>query len=97
LHLAHRAGIGALVGEEKGFRMRRREDRPIYKHTLNLFKGDYEWFQFHYGKIGAAKAIRDIVHAHRKKTEGLAADRIPAVNSEQFQLPLDEVLEKVDG
>lgn len=60
--------------------MRRREDRAISKHTLNLFAGDYEQLQHLYGtRVGAAKIIRDVVHAHIRKVKESAAQRVPRV------------------
>jgi len=61
--------------------MRRREDRTISKHTLNLYAGDYAKLQALYSsRIGAAKIIRDIVHAHIRKIEEDAAQRLPIVD-----------------
>ena len=50
--------------------MRRREDFPLTKHTLNLYEGDYERLQALFpARIGAAKAIRDLVrHYLTEKT-----------------------------
>jgi hypothetical protein len=57
--------------------MRRREDRAIRKHTLNLYDGDYEKLQnFYPARIGAAKIIRDVIHAHVRKIEEGAAQRL---------------------
>jgi len=57
--------------------MRRREDRAIQKHTLNLYGGDYEKLQALYGtRIGAAKIIRDLVRAHIRKVEERAAQNL---------------------
>lgn len=54
--------------------MRRREDRAISKHTLNLYAGDYERLQGLYPpRIGAAKVIRDLIHVHIRKIEEEAA------------------------
>jgi len=59
--------------------MRRREEKAIQKHTLNLFAGDYERLQALYGtRIGAAKIVRDLVRAHIKKVEERAAQNLPA-------------------
>ena len=64
-----------------GEKMRRREDRPIAKHTLNLYAGDYAKLQALYStRVGAAKIIRDIVHAHIRKIEEDAAQKIPLVD-----------------
>lgn len=41
--------------------MRKREDHPIRKHTLNLFEGDYERLQMLFPKAGAGKIIRTLV------------------------------------
>lgn len=63
--------------------MRRREDRKIVKHTLNLYAGDYAKLQDLYStRVGAAKIIRDIVHAHIRKIEEDAAQRVPLNNTE---------------
>ena len=57
--------------------MRRREDKAINKHTLNLYAGDYEKLQLIYGtRIGAAKIIRDIVHTHIKRIENEAEQKV---------------------
>jgi len=61
--------------------MRRREDRPIQKHTLNLYTGDYEKLQALYPtRIGAAKIIRDIIHAHIRLIEEGAAQKVPTIH-----------------
>lgn len=58
--------------------MRRREDRAISKHTLNLYHGDYAKLQTLYSsRVGAAKIIRDIVRAHIRSIEENAAQRLP--------------------
>jgi hypothetical protein len=60
--------------------MRRREDRSIVKHTLNLYAGDYAKLQALYStRVGAAKIIRDIVHAHIRLIEENAQQKIPLV------------------
>jgi hypothetical protein len=57
--------------------MRRREDKAITKHTLNLYRGDYEKLQTIYGtRIGAAKIIRDLVYAHIKYVENKAEQKV---------------------
>lgn len=67
--------------------MRRREDRDITKHTLNLYTGDYAKLQALYSsRVGAAKIIRDIVHAHIRKIEEDAAQRVPLVDSLDIEL-----------
>jgi hypothetical protein len=67
--------------------MRRREDRPLSKHTLNLYAGDYPKLQALYStRIGAAKIIRDIIHAHIRKVEEDAAQKIPLVADLDIEL-----------
>jgi hypothetical protein len=69
--------------------MRRREDRAISKHTLNLYAGDYAKLQALYPtRVGAAKIIRDIIHAHLRKIEEDAAQKIPLVDD--LDVDLDE-------
>jgi hypothetical protein len=66
--------------------MRRREDHPIQKHTLNLYRGDYEKLQNLYSsRVGAAKIIRDIIRAHIRKIEEDAAQRLP-FNEHEIEL-----------
>jgi hypothetical protein len=73
--------------------MRRREDRAISKHTLNLYAGDYAKLQALYSsRVGAAKIIRDIIHAHIRKIEEDAAQKIPLV----MDLDVDLVQEEAD-
>lgn len=61
--------------------MRRREDREISKHTLNLYAGDYAKLQALYStRVGAGKIIRDIVRAHIRKVEETAAQRVELVD-----------------
>lgn len=60
---------------------RRREERPIAKHTLNLYEGDYDWLRNHYGsRVGAARIIRDVIHAHILKVRAAAAPHIPTLD-----------------
>ena len=67
--------------------MKRREDHPISKHTLNLYQGDYEELQALYStRIGAAKIIRDLVRAHIKKVKENAAQRMSLVGDLDVEL-----------
>lgn len=71
--------------------MRRREDHAITKHTLNLYAGDYAKLQALYStRVGAAKIIRDIVHAHIRKIEEDAAQKIPLVADLEIDLVPEE-------
>ena len=65
--------------------MRRREDRAITKHTLNLYAGDYPRLMALYGtRVGAAKIIRDIVRAHIRKIEENAQQKLPPDTVEEY-------------
>jgi len=69
--------------------MRRREDRAITKHTLNLYAGDYEKLQqIHGTRIGAAKVIRDLVDFHIKKIQNEAEQKMGLVGD--LNVPLEE-------
>lgn len=71
--------------------MRRREEKAISKHTLNLYVGDYAKLQSLYSsRIGAAKVIRDLVHAHIRKVEETAAQRVPTIDHLELEFPSDE-------
>jgi hypothetical protein len=66
--------------------MRRREDRNMTKHTLNLYAGDYAKLQALYStRVGAAKIIRDIVHAHIRLIEENAAQKVPLVGDLEIE------------
>jgi hypothetical protein len=75
--------------------MRKREDKPIVKHTLNLYAGDYAKLQALYSsRVGAAKIIRDIIHAHIRKIEEDAAQRVPLIEDplmDEIQEPMETV------
>jgi phage anti-repressor protein len=56
--------------------MRKREDLALSRHCINLYYGDYPKLQALYStRVGAAKIIRDIIHAHIRKVEETAAQR----------------------
>lgn len=53
--------------------MKRKSDRPLSKHTLNLYAGQMEWLQDNHGRLGAALVIRTLVEDHIRQTqEGVA-------------------------
>lgn len=67
--------------------MRRREERAIQKHTLNLYAGDYARLQALYPtRVGAAKIVRDIIRAHIRKVEEDAAQKLPVVDDLDIEL-----------
>jgi site-specific recombinase XerC len=63
--------------------MKRKEDRPISKHTLNLYAGQLDKLQELHPRLGAAKVIRTLVDDHiRSVAEGLnqIAEPLPLPN-----------------
>ena len=69
--------------------MRRREDKAINKHTLNLYAGDYEKLQAIYGtRIGAAKIIRDMIHNHIKRIENEAEQKVNMNLVDDLDVPI---------
>lgn len=63
--------------------MKRKEDRPISKHTLNLYAGQLDKLQELHPRLGAAKVIRTLVDDHiRAVAEGLnqIAEPLPEPN-----------------
>jgi hypothetical protein len=72
---------------------RRREDKAISKHTLNLYSGDYQFLQTHYGvNIGAAKIIRDLVNLHVKKIRNKSEQLIEPLLEEEVAPELRRVM-----
>ena len=57
--------------------MKRKETRPVTKHTLNLFEGQVERLQAMYPRMGAAWAIRRIIDKHVTDIEAQAATAVP--------------------
>jgi hypothetical protein len=56
--------------------MKRREDFPLMKVTLNLYDGDFQQLQSLYPRLGASKVIRVLVHSHLKEIHSKAVNRI---------------------
>ncbi len=52
--------------------MRRKEDKPLQKVTLNLVEGDFAKLQEVYPRLGAGKVIREIIHAHVRRIDETA-------------------------
>lgn len=57
--------------------MKRKETKPVTKHTLNLFEGQVEKLQALYPRMGAAFAIRRIIDKHLEEVEAKAAEAVP--------------------
>lgn len=74
-------------------KMKRKEDYPLQKVTLNLRDGDWEWLRTMHGRLGAAKVIRELVIGHRKRAEELAAQRAATLG--QLVLPIADLTEGI--
>lgn len=73
--------------------MTRRADIPLQKHTLNLFRGDFDKLQGWYTKLGASRIVRELVRAQvRRVEESIAQKRPPTVAD--LEIPV-ETLEEV--
>lgn len=72
--------------------IRRKDDVPLQKHTLNLFKGDFEKLQSWYSALGASKIVRELVRAQvRRVEEDLANKRPPTVAELDISVDFDDV------
>lgn len=55
----------------------KRSARPLRKHTLNLYEGDYETLHAAYPRHGAAIVIRELIHRWIKEKLGHTIDDRP--------------------
>lgn len=58
--------------------MKRKAEKPLTKHTLNLFEGQAEKLQTLHPRLGAAHVIRVLIDKHIAEAERLAAQAVPA-------------------
>jgi hypothetical protein len=72
--------------------VRRKEDFPIQKVTLNLYHGDFEELRALHPRVGAAKVIRELVHAHIARVKDEQAARTDDSVMDQLPLfPIDNI------
>lgn len=64
--------------------MRRIEDFPLQKVTLNLFEGEFARLQSLYPNLGAGRVVRDLVHSHLRSIDEKTNQRLPGI--EQLNL-----------
>ena len=57
--------------------MKRKSDKPLSKHTLNLYAGQIDKLQELHPRIGAGHAIRLLIDKHIATCEEEAAKVIP--------------------
>lgn len=57
--------------------MKRKESKPLTKHTLNLYEGQAEKLQELHPRLGAAFVIRKLIDRHIAEAETLAAQAVP--------------------
>ena len=65
--------------------MRRKENYPLQKVTLNLREGDFDRLRTLHGRLGAGKVIRELVMGHIKRVEEAVAQKIGADQIEMFE------------
>lgn len=69
--------------------MRKKEARPLTKHTMNLFEGDFERLRQLHGRLGAGKVVRELIQGHIRRVENTVeqnAAPIPAINPKDIKL-----------
>ena len=57
--------------------MIRKENKPVTKHTLNLYAGQVETLQSFYPRVGAAYIIRRLIDKHIEELKDKAEIAIP--------------------
>jgi hypothetical protein len=55
--------------------LRRKEDYPLEKVTLNLRDGDFSRLRHLHGRLGAGKVVRELVIGHIKRVEEILAQK----------------------
>jgi hypothetical protein len=53
------------------------EEEPLHKHTLFLYKGDFDRMRNFYPDMPPAKAIRMLVRSHLNQREALVRTKVP--------------------
>ncbi len=57
--------------------MKRKADKPLTKHTLNLYEGQVEKLQTLHPRLGSAAVIRLLIDKHITLAEAAAAEAVP--------------------
>lgn len=70
--------------------MRRSESRPLSKHTLNLYAGQYDRLQELYPRLGAAMVIRTVIEDHLRSIAESAAQKLEPIPESTVQI--EEIL-----
>lgn len=66
--------------------MKRKSDKPLTKHTLNLYEGQVEKLQSLHPRLGSAHVIRVLIDKHIAEAEKLAAQAIPEPAAPDFKV-----------
>jgi len=69
--------------------MKRKEEKPLTKHTLNLYQGQAEKLQELHPRLGAAYVIRKLVDRHIAEAEKLATAMVPEPS---IDMKVEEIL-----
>lgn len=70
--------------------MKRKESRPLSKHTLNMYVGQLDKLQELHPRLGAAKVIRTLVDDHLRSIAEGAAQRFEPIP--EANVKLEEIL-----
>ena len=70
--------------------MKRKEDRPITKHTLNLYAGQLDKLQELHPRLGAAKVIRELIGDYLRRIDEGAQQKFEPIP--EATIPLEEIL-----
>jgi hypothetical protein len=70
------------LDSEKETEVKRKETKPLTKHTLNLYEGQAEKLQTLHPRLGAAYVIRKLIDKHIGDAEAQAALAVPVPKME---------------
>ena len=73
--------------------MKRKEDFPIERHSLNLFTGDFARLQEIAGRMGAGKVVRALVRGYIEKMEKLVNQKLPIPPIEDISVEIPDLKE----
>jgi len=66
--------------------VKRKEEKPLSKHTLNLYAGQAERLQTLHPRLGAAYVIRKLIDKHIAEAEAQAALANPVPIAPDFNV-----------
>jgi hypothetical protein len=66
--------------------VKRKEDQPLTKHTLNLYEGQLDKLQELHPRLGAAKVIRMLIKKHLDDVQEGVAQKFEPVPPTEVKL-----------